>query len=199
MKSATLAMLSVLAIAGCSGGGHESRNAEATQKNSAADVKMPTIDIGTPDKAIATYWGVVDAARKQAQITADHNFSDFRKEQDAMLSKVMTSGALPKPNGSAFETFARDITSVNVETETRAVIIARIRNTTPLPAGAALGDYEMKARGTGDQYKYVLEKDSAGWKVAEIWVFEPIIKHDWEKEVPRDTAPYIPTLTMDGR
>ncbi len=199
MKSATLAMLSVLALAGCSGSGHESRNAEATQENSAADVKMPTIDISTPDKAIATYWGVVDAARNQAQSTIGRNFREFRKEQDAMLSKVMTSKALPKPSNPVFETFARDITSVDVETESRAVIVARIRNTTPLPTGAALSDYAKQARETGDQYKYVLEKDSTGWKVAEIWVFEPIIKHDWEKDVPSDSAPFVPTLTMDGR
>lgn len=53
------------------------------------------------------------------------------------------------------------------ETPTRAVIDARLWNTTPVPAGAEPSDHEKTERRDGRAVRYVLERDAEGWKVVQ--------------------------------
>ena len=88
----------------------------------------------------------------------------------------------------------REIVAVQVETETRAVVIAKIRATTPVPSGVTLTERESSQRRDGFPYKYVLEKAKDGWKIEQIYT-KDIISSDWEpmfKENPRQyVASYV--------
>lgn len=63
---------------------------------------------------------------------------------------------------------SREILEVKQETETRAVVLVRIRNVAPVPENAVWTDYDRQARRDGDLYRYILERASNGWRVSQI-------------------------------
>ena len=129
--------------------------------------------------------------------------------------KLATTAKLPKKtsakvSGTAFndvkvkfgtlESFIRDIVDVKIESESRAVIIANIKNSTPIPPGAELSKYQEQSRNEGDKYKYVLEKSQPGWQIAEIWDFKTYRSPPgWSKMVPGDGKPFVSSSTYEGR
>ena len=95
------------------------------------------------------------------------------------------------------ETFSRDLIDVKIESESRSIITTTIKNTTPIPAGAEVSKYDEESRKDGDRFKYVLEKNQAGWRLAEIWKWQSYSSR-WEKRHPGDGTPHVHSLTMDG-
>lgn len=152
----------------------------AACKEDASAIKrqpLPAADTSTPDRALKSYWALLDwvnannhAVRKINRQNADY------KEGAAALKEL----AVPRIAGeeqAAYEAplyvYSREIVTANVETESRAVIMATIKNATPLPAGVPLDAKAQEQREKGSPYKYVLEKDDKGWKVAEVWESGP--------------------------
>jgi hypothetical protein len=70
-------------------------------------------------------------------------------------------------NDGERQTFRREIITVKQETDTRAVVEARLYNTTPLPAGIEMDTYDTKRRRDGIPVRYILEKDAQGWKIVQ--------------------------------
>lgn len=196
MKKATLAAVLSIALAAC---GTEGTPGAGATRSSAPTVSVQT-DLSTPDKAIKSYWSTVDAVR-----VAEHAFSaDKRPEYEALNAPLMdlfTADVRASMDRGMDEpdTFSRDIISIDVETESRAVVVARIRNTSPIPQGAELTRYDEDARRNGDQYKYVLEQDDEEWRVAEIWEQRSYPEQHWEKLLPADPKPSVPTFTYEAR
>ncbi|WP_239695290.1 hypothetical protein [Pseudomonas sp. 25 R 14] len=64
---------------------------------------------------------------------------------------------------------------------TRAVVIARIKNSTPPEEGAVLDADAKKAKETGEPFQYVLERKDTkdGWKITKIASF-PSYASDWK-------------------
>ncbi|MCX7173762.1 MAG: hypothetical protein NT159_07530 [Proteobacteria bacterium] len=163
----------------------------------------PTVqlDLATPDKAIKSYWAVRDSVRINLHARGSDVDAIFRAAE-VQLGAV-TEGALLKrlsnvPDPQPPETFGRDIIDVKVESESRAVIVALIKNTTPVPAGAEVSKFEEQYRRDGERYKYVLEKSQAGWRVVEIWSWETYPKADWKKMHPGDGKPTVAALAYNG-
>ena len=77
--------------------------------------------------------------------------------------------------------FDRQITKVEVQSETRAVVTARIKNVTPPEVGATLDDESRTAKEAGEPFQYLLERKDAksGWKITKIASF-PSYASDWK-------------------
>lgn len=134
---------------------------------------LPTADASTPDRALKSYWSLLDwiNANNHAVRKINRQSKDY-KESAAALKQL----AVPRIAGENEESYeaplyvySREIVTANVETESRAVVMATIKNVTPLAAGVQLDPKDQERREKGTPYKYVLEKDNTGWKVAEVW------------------------------
>jgi hypothetical protein len=157
------------------------------------------LDLATPDKALKSYWAVRDSVRsKQVELFAQNK--EGYQSAEAQMSEV-ADGALAK-NFSfdiiPFETFSRDLIDVKVESESRAVIIAVIKNSTPIPAGAEMSKFDEERRRDGERYRYILEKNQAGWRVSEVWEWSTYPSAEWKKTKPDDGKPHVPSLTYNG-
>lgn len=144
-----------------------------TAKSKAAQiaVSLPTaIDTSTPDRALKAYWTYVDWTLAMSHAN-DLQGIESKTYQEAMavLGKVATPAMVGidsrKP---ALSSYSREITEAKSETESRAIVVAQIKNITPMPADAVLEERQRKARENGKRFKYVMEKDEQGWKIAAV-------------------------------
>lgn len=195
VRSFMLAVSLALCISACGGGGDTDIR---DFKSVGSKVAMPDVDLSTPDRAIKSYWATLDAIRMTEHEMGLQVRSHFR-EAAAPLNSLFTAEVRRTREGreTAIESFNRDIASVEVETESRAVIVATIRNTTPIPEGAELSRYDEERRRDGERYRYVLEREGDGWLVAEVWAYRDYRK-DWDKMIPSDPTPMVPSLTYNG-
>ena len=172
---------------------------QAPMPAKAATEVVVTLDLDTPDKALKSYWAVRDSVEaKRADLFAQ-DLTRYRAAEVQIAA--VTEGSLGKEfaaNVGAVETFARDIIDLKVESESRAVVVVVIKNTTTIPAGAEMTKYHEEQRRDGERYRYVLEKSQGGWRVAEIWEWSGYPSKDWKKVKPRDGKPQVPSLTYLG-
>jgi hypothetical protein len=148
---------------------------------SAVQVAMPprlALDISTPDRALKSYWMAKDSLR-----LAEFKFGkeEGKKYEELKVQlgydprEVMTGETLAFVQGVAsapptpMYEYSRDIVDIKQDTESRATAIARIKNSTPIPAGGVASESDQKRRENGEKFKYVLEKDSKGWTVAQVY------------------------------
>ncbi|HEY4303020.1 MAG TPA: hypothetical protein VGM82_01030 [Gemmatimonadaceae bacterium] len=142
----------------------------------AASIKFntPTIDVSTADRALKTRWALQDSAQSYSLRArqATENDANAVAIHDS-TARVLTGEARRDLDRPAFmsglQTFAREILEVKNESESRAVILARIRNATPFTASAPLASYEQKSRDDGETYRYIFERDSTGWKLSQVY------------------------------
>jgi hypothetical protein len=195
---AAAALGAALALAACDRGPDKAAVSSTTA--APADIPAPEIDVSSPDRALKSYWAVKDHLR-----TVMHR--DDKKDHDrwldrrAVLGRVTTATfkkAEEQPSRDGADTFQRDVIEVKVESDTRAVILTNIRNTTPIPPGAEASRSQLQERETGNRYRYVMDKDKDGWKVAEIWDWDDYITKGWRKRQPDDGKPLFPSWTFHG-
>lgn len=187
----------LLVLTGCDGSVATLPNTTAGTTGADEPSLTVPVDLATPDKALKSYWATNDAIGDHARATQHE--TEAQKRYRSLLKQVMMPGLVKEPTASATEKFSRDIESVDVQSESRAVIIARIKNTSPIPLGADVEESDLEARRNGDRYKYVLEKTGADWKVAELWEWQDYLNKDWRKVFPLDDKPSVPTLTYGGQ
>ena len=171
-----------------------------TAAEAAKPVGWPAADLSTPDKAIKAYWAARDALRSYNQRVAkayEARWVELNKELQAYATKGVADTLITGGSRNPL-TFDREIAEVKVESESRAVVVAVVRPTTPVPAGAEVGRYTEGRRRDGDRYRYILEKDAKGWRVAEVYEWQTYPKPDWKKTAPGDKKPYVETLTDEG-
>lgn len=184
-------------ICGCSQSGNDT---STLQQNNAKAPELK-IDTTTPDKTIKSYWAVMDAMRAWNAEFGKKHTKDV-SEASGKLPDVMTA-SLAKPYRSQPEepeTFDRDIIKVEMETESRATVIAKIKNTSPIPEGAKPSSADdVSRRMEGEPAKYILEKTDKGWRVAEVWEWDTYPSPGWRKERPFEDKPKYPTYTFYGR
>lgn len=169
-------------------------------KNAAANVPAPAVDVSTPDKALRSYWSTMDSVRAYRRQVYEESVPKLATV-DAALNKVLAPPLMKvfaASKDGAPETFSRDIIEVKVESDSRAVVQAVVKNTTPIPAGADVTRQDEEARRHGEPYRYILEKGEGGWRVAEIWEWEKYMQQGWRKRYPDDGKAMVPTLTFGG-
>lgn len=175
-----------------------SKTAPPPSERKVASTKV-SLELATPDKALKSYWAVRDSVRaKQLELFAQ-NMEGFQLAETQMSE--VADGALAKSFSLAItpaETFSRDLIDVKVESESRAVIVAVIKNSTPIPVGAEMSTFAEKLRRDGERYRYILEKNQAGWRVSEIWEWSTYPSSEWKKIRPGDGKPTAQSLTYEG-
>ena len=189
---ATVAVILLVGLSACS------KTESPTPGMARPDVNIP-LDLSTPDKALKSYWAVRDSVRTKTNEVLTKERSSFEAAETQLAA--VADGALVKEflvRVRSPETFSRDIVDVKVESESRAVITAVIKNSTPIPAGGEMSKYDEDRRGNGERYRYVLEKNQTGWRVAEVWEWDSYPLKDWKKFRPGDGKPYVPSLTYEG-
>lgn len=191
--NAKLRFFSLVAVALLVGCGNQTSGSGApvAKAEQAADMPPPpVIDTTTPDKAVKSLWATIDwtkafvHAKGARPLTAEEV---TLKKLQAQLS--VPAIASPKIEKGQLEQYSRDILKADVETESRAIVLAQVKNVTPLPADAVLGQYELKAREQGERVKYVLEKTAGAWQISEAWVFQDY-NAEWRKARPSEAKLY---------
>jgi hypothetical protein len=187
----------ILIASGCS-----KSDSPIAEKKVEAPPTPIAIDLSTPDKALKSYWAVKDSVDLRQRAVYEQMKAKLLAESKQIGD--VTEGTLAKQliggdSLAELETYSRDLLDVKVESESRAVIVAVIKNTTPVPAGAEMPEHAEERRRNGDRYRYVLEKTQTGWRVAEIWERETYPREDWKKSLPRPDKPRANWVTWGGR
>jgi hypothetical protein len=167
MRSVTTVLLATLTY-GC--GGDDAGPARAADRQVVNLDSIFTLDLSTPDRALREHWRLDDLANaSNLEQDSTSEEGQFSKRWFAARRSLTTGEALEALATEAEpETFSREVLDVDLQTETRAVVLARIRNTTPIPPGAVVSDSDLKARREGAEFRYIFEKDQAGWKLSQV-------------------------------
>lgn len=169
---------------------------ESKQAATSAPAKLADLEINltSPDMAVKTWWRYKDfvAAFNQKECEAV-----WRNPTDPIqyVPKIASGDVLRaiKEQACTLESFAREIEEVKIESETRAVVFARIKNITPVPSGAEPTELDKKWRAGGFKYKYVVEKTADGWKVTQA--FGALgDSPDWQKAYQPADKPDYPSF-----
>lgn len=178
-------------------------DAEAKKKVEDKTIKpvLPALVIETasPDQAVKSWWRVLDLKQKNdVDKCNESRKADNVPPYAAYLSKVVQGDTLrtvePRRDACIEDLFEREIQEVKTESETRAIVFAKIKNVTPIPAGAEPGEYDKEWRRDGFRYKYLVEKASDGWKVSQVYRFNEFnakykVADTWEASYKRDDRP----------
>lgn len=139
----------------------------------------PRIDISTPEKALKTYWDYLDWRDVLTAQIVDLPTAAKKIREELLVGKRLEDenkldlDRIPKQ-------INRTIIKVNEISDAMAEINAKIINVTPLPDAYAEEKLlrELTGRQTiipvleqrkkGAEFKYILVKDKAGWKVADV-------------------------------
>lgn len=194
MKKISLTALFItLAVSAC--------DINFNDKSGAVIAQKPTINLTTPDRSIKSYWELKDWVHdneRQLYLNA------LQKNE-----VYVTTGVLPTVSLGGVKAYfsmgveqslplrklLRKIESVKQETESRAIVVARVVNDDPIPQGLVMSEEDKKKRELGTIFKYVLEKDKDGWKVAEVYEVDSIFGGDREPYRIREPSAPIYVLS----
>ncbi len=158
----------------------------------------PGIDLSTPDKALKSYWAVLDWGLSPTSMPTPEQLAAMKRISDTFNRVVGPEMARPARVERDQEVFERDIMQVSVETASRAVILARVRNVSPIPDGVEATARDLKKREDGDPYRYVIEKIGDDWRVTEVWE-QGYGSSGWSRTFrSRKSKPMVPTMTFQG-
>lgn len=137
------------------------------------------IDTSTPENALKSYWAVMDW-REQISANWANAYLQSKEHELESTQRKQVMGARRLSYESQADrtrptiTYVRTVQNVRMDGDNKAVIIANVKNTTPLVTTLdmkKLSRYqqtlvEFKAR--GDVFHYELEKQADGWRITEI-------------------------------
>lgn len=127
----------------------------------------------SPDITVKSWWKIRDASAAVRTEICKRNQKAASPYFDK-LSGLAASDLADHPNClSRDPSFDREIKKVDVQSETRAVVTAHIKNVTPPEEGATLDATDIKTKESGEQFQYLLERKNAqtSWKITKISSF----------------------------
>lgn len=148
----------------------------------------PEPNLSSPDNSVKSWWALNDAIAKE--YNEECKRGDPRSEAFQAARRALATGGtkeyFQKTNNCRLSEYDRTIERASVETETRAVVLANIKNATRLPDGVSLSKYAKENVEKGLSYKYVLARESDKWYVDEVYVYDSTnvyLKRDpWRRE-----------------
>jgi hypothetical protein len=205
MKMMLLGAVALMAVAACNQAAPpsalnspvptaSSTKAGQSHVDVAGTLPLPEVklDLSSPDRALKTFFAFQDrhlvaefneAVRQRASDTPHPDAGaaavfegPAKRYIDAVLGKNAQAAVL--------ERYERDIAKVEAESETRAIVLANIKNITPVAAGSVLDKYDLKWRSEGFNFRYVMGKTSEGWKIEDVQEWEldvNTVKHGWKR------------------
>lgn len=167
-----------MALAGC----FEKKATDDSLSKAIDSVTRAEVGNNSPDVAVKSWWRAKDAGTL-LQFEICKNNLKLASPYFEKLSELSTDELYKERScGTTTPSFDRQITKVEVQSDTRAVVIAQIRNVTPPEDGAFLDSDDKKAKEAGEPFQYVLErKDTqSGWKIAQVYRY-PSYSRSWEQ------------------
>lgn len=180
-----------------SGSRSGAKSADDATAEVAERLRRVRLDLTTPDRAIRSHWLLQEISDSLSGAQSE----EFRLRPNAAarindsLQRALRTGDAGEEWAHRFtppSTFAREIVKVEQESETRAIVLARIRNTTPIPAGATPSPSDVETRRAGELVRYTLERDSTGWRLAQAQSHYYASDTTWHDRFTPHT-PLVPT------
>lgn len=174
-------------------------NDAASRPTSAGQSSRPVVvsdsaligDRSTPDRAVQSWWTLLDRADSIDQVVDSTDFSarqnvQLRNAVRAYLGGVALASA--KEEDVPYK-HVREIVDVDQETTTRATVTTKIRNVTPIPPGATPDEYDVRRRREGETVRYFLEKDSEGWKITQVKTHSDVLDKWYDRYSATPSVP----------
>lgn len=195
-QALTMSLLAA-AFAGCTPAGKQAEpQGAASAPTVAAKNAEVVIQTASPDLAVKSWWSLFDALELNQYkecISYAQRRSGVYKDAPAIATGEMLATLSESPV-CVLETYSRDIDSVNVETETRAIVLATVRISTPIPPGAST---DLESRRAGEKFRYVVEKIEGKWKLAMVYRRRSHLSDSgWEKVYEKRDTPYVSSMIV---
>lgn len=166
-----------------------------TQAATKPTFTAPSVDITTPDKAVKSWWALVDARAsfKHQECTQAPNAEQaaLRQAQLRLSTGAVKSYLQQDPNCTLY-TYDRRIDRVDMETESRALVVATIKNITRPKEGQSIAGNYAEGGTVGAEYRYVLSREDDGWRVDDIFQYDEVNKlmgrDPWKQEYKRNSS-----------
>lgn len=185
MKKFIAISLAIVAISGCD-------QVERAVSDHYAKSSLELVfekDLSSPDNALKSWWKYLDAVEKR-QFENCGKYLERTSSRENYYSGFTTGEAFNvnsnRLKGCVLDTFSREIQEVKQETETRAIALVKIKNTTQSSMTPSADD--KAAREKGAIYRYLIEKEKGEWKVSQVYKFSTYSfdKNDpWQPEYKR--------------
>ncbi|MEF9965272.1 MAG: hypothetical protein RR779_12955 [Comamonas sp.] len=177
-----------LALSAC----QEDKPTTTTQAASKPTFTAPSVDISTPDKAVKSWWAVVDSKfnfhYEECRLAASAEQTALLQAQLRVATGAVKSYMQQDKECTLF-TYDRRIDRVDMETESRALVVATIKNNTHPKAGQSISKLTVEAATVGVEYRYVLSREDDGWRVEDIYQYDDMLKlmgrDAWKQEYQR--------------
>src|SRR5579875_1877887 len=188
MRFPLITLLLPMCLCACQG----RDSAAATSRKTDGPIQ---VELGSPDLAVKTWWKIRDEIEAEssdscAKFSKEHEASETTNDTRLVTTGPAHVGQQPVP--CAADTYSREIKEVKVESRTRAVVLANIKPSTPLPQGATPDSTDLQNRERGFPYKYVLSKIGRDWKIEQIYRYENLGDGDpWRPVFAETPSPRI--------
>lgn len=135
----------------------------------------PAADLASPEAALRSYWALLDwrDAAQRARAGLDATEMTYQRRMIEVTTgrtrkfHETVQAAVQEHRQTRLE---RKIVKAAQESPERAVITAKIRNVTPIPAGVKPpSPTAAQMRKKGEDYRYVLVLEDGQWRVLEVW------------------------------
>lgn len=166
MKRLALAVLAGIVLVGCLDRGADNPALSSALKQ-AADLKVSAV---SPDMTVKSWWGLKDAAIKLDDELCRELVKSRAKLEEKTKEIAGDSIEYTMTCSDVSESYERTIESVDVQSDTRAIVTASIKNVTPPDPGASTDSSEQANKRKGSVFKYLLERQdaSSGWKITKV-------------------------------
>jgi hypothetical protein len=142
----------------------------------APSARAQHVDLTTPEAALRSYWRMQDALDSiaAAMVTGPAERDPFSATRQAYESTF--AGRAREMLAAPFvrQTYAREVQAVDSAGPARTLVMAVIRNTTPLAPGAALTHEQEELRAEGQQFRYVLEREGDAWRITQVQMWDDL-------------------------
>ncbi|MBB1596873.1 hypothetical protein A9973_22685 [Achromobacter sp. UMC46] len=161
-------MLLALAIvlAGCS-------KEESPWTRLQAATPQLTVAANTPDAAVKSWWHVRDEEARYAVTVCKESaelYRPFRAARDSLSTQGLQANLAANDQCDP-ESYEREIVNVDVQSDTRALVVAHIRNAKPPTPGYVMNIDERDKKERGVRMQYLLERadNTQAWKVTQVY------------------------------
>jgi len=123
----------------------------------------------SPDMTVKSWWEAKDALM-QVNEAACQAFFSIANDAGKELSQLAAPDFTITRDCSRSEKYQRTIENVQIQSDTRAIVLARVRNITPPDNGASTDSHEQKIKDEGSALRYTLERADAksDWVISTI-------------------------------
>lgn len=208
MKLQSMALLSTLALFSCKNTDvntpkePDAKTIENSENQYLDELSRISLKTSTPDEAVKSFYEFLNKSKEfncRFKFKIDKNELTRRSYEESFLDdsflrhvkKLHSDETLEDCLKTAYKRSV-EISEVKIETPTRAIVFATIRNITNIPEGAEPSEKHMEWRKEGENYKYEMTNIKGKWKIQQIYEKNILDDYKWTARFNPDEAPDIP-------